>query len=314
MSKKVGILLMIMVVAMVISCGASTPESSSPVKSDKTFYFLTANLQDPFYIPGIAGFTASGKDLGIKTEVVGPITNSLAEQLKTFEQLIANPITGGIYYQPVDWQAGEPLIEEAKAAGIPVVQGMCDSDGKARMAFIGSDNVILGNKAGAWIANLIGCQGTIGTIGNPGDPVLIRMDAMIQYIQAACPDVVIIPYATYEPTAASATAVLEAYLVAHPELTLIWAADGVSGQLSQVWKDKQDAGVKTLLLATDMPPATLQAVKDGVFVGTVGQDTYFEEYWGLQILYALSQGKRVPDTTLMAPILIDQSNVDQFIE
>ena len=318
--KRIGLFLGLLIIALLITqlaAGCAGSDKAGTAQAEKptgTYYFLTANLQDPFYIPGIKGFTQSGVDLGIKTEVVGPQENSLSEQLKTLEALIAKPDTEGIYYQPVDWSAGEPLIKEAIAKGIPFVQGMQDSPGGSRQAFIGSDNVILGNKAAEWIAKMTNCSGAVGAIGNPGDPVLIRMDAMLVRLAEICPNIKTIPFVTDEPTLASGVATIGAYMAANPDMTLFWYADGVSGQIAPFWHDQQAAGVTVQFLATDMPPATLQAVKDGVFVGTVGQDTYTEEYWGLKLTYALSLGQRVPDTILMAPILIDKGNVDQFIE
>ena len=103
-------------------------------------------------------------------------------------------------------------------------------------------------------------------------------------------------------------------MVTHPDLSLLWFADGGAGAQAQNWKEKQAQGVKTLFLAMDMPPATLQAVKDGVFVGSVGQDTYTESYWGVLLLDELNKGHRVPDTLYLSAILVDKDNVDQFIE
>jgi ABC-type sugar transport system substrate-binding protein len=106
---------------------------------------------------------------------------------------------------------------------------------------------------------------------------------------------------------------LDAYMVAHPDLGLLWFADGGAGLMAQPFKEKQAAGTKTLFLATDMPEATLQAVKDGVFVGTVAQDTYSEERIGMQMLYDLSKGLKVADTTFLNALLLDKSNVDKYI-
>jgi len=307
----------LIVLLMVVGCGGKEATVAPPLETTESqgvYYLLTVNLHDPFHIPGIAGFTQAGVDLGIKTEVVGPTEYSLSEQLKTFETLIANPTTAGIHYQPIDLVAGEPMIEAAQAKGIPVTISLSNTPGKARSAFIGYDNVMFGGAAGEWIAELTGCKGVVGALGNPGPTVIIRIEAMFAYLAEKCPDIKIVPFVTTEANLASGVATLEAYLVANPDMTLFWYADGLSGQLAPYWKDRQELGSEVMFLATDMPPAALQAVKDGVFVGTVGQDTYSVEYFGLQLLYQASQGMRVPDTTLMAPILVDKSNVDQFIE
>ena len=90
---------------------------------------------------------------------------------------------------------------------------------------------------------------------------------------------------------------IRAYIVANPDLTLLWWADGDAGGQAQLWKDIQDLGIKTIFLATDMPPLHFQAVKDGIFAGSVGQDTFAEELWSVILIgHAINKGYRIPDT------------------
>lgn len=287
---------------------------SSTVKAQQgTFYFLAANNSDPFYVPGVKGFTDAGNSVGMKTQFVGPMDLNLAEQMKTFEQLVADPNTKGILFYAMDYNAAKPIIEKAIAKGIPVVNGAADSPFKTRTAFIGYNNTVLGNQAAEWAAKLINCKGEVGTISVNGANLTERTEAFNKHIVELCPDVQVDERATHDGSATGAASTIDSYLVAHPKLTLLWFADGGAGQQVQTWKDKQAAGVKTMFLATDMPPATLQAVKDGIFVGSVGQDTYTEEYWGVLLLDAANKGLRVPDTVYLSAILVDKSNVDKYI-
>jgi hypothetical protein len=48
-------------------------------------------------------------------------------------------------------------------------------------------------------------------------------------------------------------------------------------------------------------------------VGTVGQDTYTEEFWGMLMLAEAAKGKRIPDTVYLSAILVDQANVDKWL-
>ena len=282
-------------------------------QQEGVYYFLAANNSDPFYIPGVKGFTDAGKAVGMKTEFVGPMDASTSEQMKTFETLIASPRTKGIFWYAMDFNVGEPLVKEAQAKGIPVVIGAADSPFKTRSAFIGYNNTILGQQAGQWVEKLTGCKGKVGTISINGANLTERTEAFNAYLKKTCPEMVIVERATHDGSAAGAAQTIDAYLATNPDLTLLWFADGGAGQQAQLWKDKQANGVKTLFLATDMPPATLQAVKDGVFAGSVGQDTYTEEYVGVLLLNELHNGRRVPDTLYLSAIMIDKSNVDQYI-
>lgn len=310
--------LFVLVMVMLAGCASKTPAptevSPPPTQDTGVYYFLAANNSDPFYIPGVKGLTDAGNYVGVKTEFVGPMDLSVTSQMKTFEELIASPTTKGILWYAVDFNVGQPLVEEAMAKGIPVIIGGGDSPFKTRNAFVGYDNYILGTQAAIWANKLIGCQGTVGTVAVTGINLDTRTQAFNDYFAANCPDVKIVERATHDGSAANEAAVLEAYMVANPDLTLLWWADGAAGIQAQTWKEKQEAGVKTLFLATDMPPATLQAVKDGIFVGTVGQDTYTEEFTAVIMLDLLNKGYRIPDTLYLSALLIDINNVDQYLE
>lgn len=313
--KKLYIFILL---ALLLSACASQPTAVAQPTAEKTqepgtYYFLAANNSDPFYVPGVKGFTDAGKELGVKTEFVGPMDLSLAGQMKTFEELVANPDTKGIFWYPMDFNAGEPFVKSAVDKKIAMIIGAADSPFKTRNAFIGYNNTVLGQQAGAWVAKLTDCKGSVGVVSVIGPNLEERKKGFYDYLKTTCPDLKLVDAVTHDGSVANATSVLDAYMVANPDLTLLWFCDGGAGQQAQNWKEKQTNGVKTMFLGMDMPPATLQAVKDGIFVGTVGQDTYSEEYWGMKMLYAIAHGQRTPDTMYMSAILVDKNNVDQFL-
>lgn len=317
--RKLAVLLIVLIMVVTACDKAPTvapteyPAPEESALNEGIMYFLAANNQDAFYIPGIAGLEAAGLDLGWKTEFVGPMDMNPAEQTKTLETLIASPNTKGILMYPVDLAAQAPMIEEAVAKGIPFVIGGGDTPSKTRNAFIGYDQTVLGNQAAEWAAKLIDCQGPVGMIFISVPVTIQRRDAFYGHIKELCPDIEVVEEVTHDGSAASAAAAIESYTVAHPELSLIWFADGGAGAQAGTWKDKQAAGTKTLMLATDMPPATLEAVKEGVFIGTVAQDTFTEEYWAVVLMDAIRRGIAVPDTNLLSALLIDKLNVDQYL-
>jgi ABC-type sugar transport system substrate-binding protein len=278
-----------------------------------TYYFLAGNNADPFYKPGVKGFKDAGDLVGMKTAFVGPMDLNVAEQMKTFEQLVNAPDTAGIFWYPMDFVQGEVYIKEAKEKGIPIVIGAADSPNKTRDAFIGVNDQIFGTAAGAWAAELTNCQGKVGAIALVQANTDARIAAYYDYLKQMCPDMKFADRISHDGSPASATTALDAYLAANPDLSLIYFADGSGGQQGQNWLDKQAQGVKTMLLVTDTTDLALQGVKDGAFVGVLGQDTYTEEYWGVMLLDAINKGVPVPDTLYLAANRVDKGNVDAFI-
>src|SRR5512144_3420869 len=102
------------------------------------------------------------------------------------------------------------------------------------------------------------------------------METFEKKIKDHCPDETVYHMGMYDGSALGAAATLDAYTVAHPDLSLLWFADGASGQTVGPWREKQQAGLKTLFLGTDIPDAALDAVKTGAWIGTMGQDTAAE--------------------------------------
>jgi ABC-type sugar transport system substrate-binding protein len=318
--KKIVVVLVLLVMVLG-ACAKATPEPTAvvpvvvePTQRPGAYYFLAANNADPFYIPGVKGMEEAGKLVGMKTEFVGPMDLNVAAQLKTFEELVASPNTKGILWYPSDFAIGEEIIAAAHEKGIPVIIGALDSPYKGRDAFVGYDNTVLGTQAGAWAAKLIDCKGSVGTIGIQSGPnVPERIAGFENYIRSVCPEVTIVPQVTHDGSEANEAATLEAYMIANPDLTLLWWADGAAGIQAQLWKEKQELGVKTMFLATDMPPATLQAIKDNIYVGSIAQDTFTEEFISIIMLDLINKGYRIPDTMFLSAILIDKNNVDQYL-
>lgn len=319
MFKWLGWIIIIFAVALAGCQDLTTPTATvAPATEEaKPWYpFLAGNNSDPFYAPAQNALRDFAALYGVKTSFEGPMDLNLSEQMKTFEQLCNDPRVTGIYYYPMDFAAAEVKIKECKALGKPVVIGAADSPivGTQRAAFIGVSDQVFGTQAGQWAEQLTECKGKVGMIALVQTNTDARIKAFSDYLTAACPDLKQAERITHDGSAASATAALDSYLVANPDMTLIYFADGSGGQQAQNWKDKQaDPNFKTMFLATDSPPLTLQAVKDGIFIGTVAQDTYIETWWAMLMLDALHNGKGVPDTMYLPVNRISKENVDQFM-
>lgn len=314
--KKIFVMLMVIAVlaGACVPTPTPTPTVSPQAKPADTgkYYFLAGNNSDPFYVPGVKGFMDAAKQLGVTAEFVGPQDASLAGQVSTWETLLASPDTKGILLYAFDYKAESALVKETIAKGIPLIFGAADSPDRNRNAFIGYDNILLGTIAADYAMKLCPNCTTFGSIGVNGANVIERRAAFEKRLKDAGKTV----YETVsnDGSADGRVKSLDTYLAAHPDLGLLWFADGGAGLMAQPFKEKQQAGAKTLFLATDMPDNTLQAVKDGVFIGTVAQDTYTEERVAMQMLYDLSKGLKVPDTTFLNTINIDKSNVDQYLK
>jgi ABC-type sugar transport system substrate-binding protein len=171
----------------------------------------------------------------------------------------------------------------------------------------------MGQAAAGYAAEVLDCKGSVGSVGNNQVVVPLRMKAFSEQIKVLCPKITVYEPSLYDGSALAAVSTVDAYMIAHPDLSLIWFADGAANDTIGPWKERIQAGTKTLFLGSDMPPAALDAVKDGTWIGSMGQDTYAEEYWGLQMMVAKALGKSIPDTIYVASLVVTKDNVDQYI-
>lgn len=291
------------------------PEPTSPPEKEPgTYYWLAANNSNSFYHPGLQGWNAAAEELNVNVEFVGPEEPNLAEQISTFEALIANPDTKGVFFYAMDFNAGEPMVIEAQENGIPVIYGNTDSPFKTRVGFVGTESKIMGQQAASYAESLIGCDDvSVAGLGNNGAVVPQRLQYFLDAFQELCPDATIMELGLNDGSLQGSISLLESYTIANPDVTLIWWGDGAAGQLVEVWKEIVDNGSKTLFLGTDMQQPALEAVRDGDWVGTIGQDTFAEEYWGLKFLVAYNKGLAIPDSTLLSTMIITPDNVDQYL-
>ena len=330
--KKFTVFLVLMLV--VVACGTKTETKEVEVtrvvevekivevevvpvveKEAGTYYWLAANNSNSFYDPGLKGWHAAAEELNLNVEFVGPEEPNLAEQISTLETLVANPDTRGIFYYAMDFNAGEPMIIEAQDKGIPVIYGNTDSPFKTRRGFVGTDSAIMATQAAGYVKSLIGCDDvSVAGLGNNSVVVPQRIQFFLDAFVALCPDAETMEIGLNAGSLQSSIELLESYTIANPDVTLIWWADGVAGQLVEVWKEIKESGSKTLFLGTDMQQPALEAIRDGDWVGTIGQDTFAEEYWGLKFLYAYNQGLAIPDSTLLSTMIITPDNVDQYLD
>lgn len=285
-----------------------------PEKEPGTYYWLAANNSNSFYAPGLVGWEQAAKELNVNVEFVGPEEPNLAEQIQTLETLVASSETKGVFFYAMDFNAGEPTIIEAENKGIPIIYGNTDSPFKTRRGFIGTDSSIMGQQAAGYVKAKLGCDITVAGLGNNGIVVPGRLQYFLDAFVEICPEAEVLELGLCDGSLQGSITLLESYTLAHPDADLIWWGDGAAGQLVEVWKEIKDNGSKTVFLGTDMQQPALEAVRDGDWIGTIGQDTFAEEYWGLHFLVAASNGLAIPDTTMLSTMIITADNVDQYLD
>ncbi len=183
-----------------------------------------------------------------------------------------------IFLSPREEKPLIPAVMKAKRAGIPVFLIDRDVDqalavaGRDYVAFIGSDFVLEGQRAGEWLVKTMGGNAKIielqGTLGS--SPANDRKKGFADAI-AKAPGMTIIASQTGDFARDKGRQVMETLLQAHPEVTAVYGHnDEMSiGAISALEAAGRKPGKDVTLVSIDGEKDALQAIIDGKLGATV---------------------------------------------
>ncbi len=265
----------------------------------------------------VVGFAQVGAESGWRTANTKDIQAAFADakiklQFSDAQQKQENQIKAIRSYiqQKVDYIAFSPVVQtgwdavlnEAKAANIPVVltdRAVDSKDTSLYKTFLGSDFVLEGKKAGEWLVadakgasapvNVIQLEGTTGSA-----PAIDRGTGFADAIKSD-PNIKVVASQTGDFTRAGGKQVAEALLKSHPEATVIYAHNDDMG-LGAI--EAIEAAGK--VPGKDIKIITVDAVHDGMQALVDGKINYIVECSPLlgkqliEIITKLNKGETVP--------------------
>jgi galactofuranose transport system substrate-binding protein len=192
-------------------------------------------------------------------------------QIKAIRSYITQKVDV-IAFSPVVESGWEPVLKEAKDAGIPVIltdRAVDSPDKTLYKTFIGSDFVLEGKKAGEWLVteytgktdpvNIVELQGTTGSA-----PANDRRDGFAEVIKAD-PKFKVIASQTGDFTRAGGKEVMEAFLKANPKIDVLYAHndDMGLGAIEAIEAAGKKPGVDIKIITVDAVKDGMQALADG---------------------------------------------------
>ncbi|SEA95458.1 ABC transporter substrate-binding protein [Variovorax sp. YR216] len=227
-------------------------------------------------------------------------------QIKAIRSYIAQKVDV-IAFSPVVQSGWDPVLQEAKAAGIPVVltdRAVDSKDTSLYVTFMGSDFVEEGRKAGRWLVekekdnkgevNIVELQGTVGSA-----PAIDRKKGFEEIIKAD-PKFKIIRSQTGDFTRAKGKEVMEAFLKAEgKKINVLFAHndDMAIGAIQAI----EEAGMKP---AQDIVIISIDAVKgafEAMMAGKLNVSVECSPLLGPQLMSAVKDikaGKPIPKRIL----------------
>jgi ribose transport system substrate-binding protein len=320
------ILAIALIVVVVVKIGprhAGAGAAVEPGRLDQHYVMISAVTGGPYWIDSKLGLADKAKELGVSAVFTGPPTVDVNAQIESVNRAIAQKVDGIIMCAVADSVA--PAIDEAIAAGIPVVCADADAPSSKRYSFIGTGNYNAGYRGGEQLAKLLGGRGEVALMYIPGWDNLIQRIQGYKDALAKYPDIKIVKIGNDKGSQTEAEKECRAILQAFPNLAGFGCVAAIGGQGAAVAVKQASKKGKVKIVAMDRDEATLQFIQEGVIDASIAQRTYMMTYLALQMLYDLRNNRikftddwrkvgvnPLPPVVDTGTFVINKENVDSF--
>jgi ABC-type sugar transport system substrate-binding protein len=243
----------------------------------------------PYFVQILQGIQKQSKPLGWTIQPTYGNTNP-TEQINQIQNA-ATTHPNAMVVIPVDQNAIIPPIQQAKAAGVPVLtmgDNLAPAGKSVQLSFLGSDYTALGAQKANWIVAQLHGHGTVGFIhGIRGlnFSEAQRQGAMAVFSKNPGIKVVDGGY-TGAFTSDTGLKLTEDLLARSPNVNAIYYDnDDIALGGIQALKERNIPKSKVLIVGTDGGPAALAAVKSGALNYTISLCGFRQGKQAVQLLY-----------------------------
>ena len=289
MFKKSTLPLLIVFLILCIG-GCSKKENNQSGKP--LFGFASKTTADPMFIKTFEGFKIACDELGIDTVYRGTDDASAEKEIEIVNQFLAQNVAG-IGIIAADFDAFQPMLQEAMNRGIPVI--CIDSavnPASRNVAVEFCDIVELGRNEMRSAASICGGKGKVAIIS--GDPRVkafqdVEQGLLDEYNSGKYPGIELISpiYYGYDLPDQSTTEG-QALIKNHPDVDVIICATTVA--ILSVGKIIQDQGLNIKITGIGLPSEMISYFENGICPEMWLWDVYDYGYASGYTLYALYTG------------------------
>lgn len=249
------------------------------------------SLQGEYWTSVMRGARREAKTQGVQILVKGPPRETdTAAQIRQVEQLIASDVDG-IALAPVDSRALGSIVRKAVRAGIKVVTFDTDTVDKDRLAYIGTDNLGAGRKAGEAMLKLVS-EGKVAIV--TGVPEAQNLRQRVEGFRRAMlgTRVRLLEDQPDLGSRARATQIAERTLASHPDLSAFFTDNAIAGPA--IGEVVRKSGRKVSVVSFDGTPTMLNFVRNGVVQVVIAQNPEKMGRLSVRTLVRALEGESLP--------------------
>ena len=301
------ILGVLLTMSMLVACGQQEPEGSGkpyiPV--------ISKGFQHQFWQAVKNGSEQAAAEYDVEITFEGPESEAMVDkQVEMFQTALdKNPVA--ICLAAVDSKAFEPLLQEAKEKGIPVIGFDSGVDSDIPVTTAATDNVAAAALAADKMAELIGGEGEVAVIAHDqtSRTGIDRVDGFVNQIGSEYPNITVVDVQYGGGDHLKSTDLAKAIIQAHPNLKGFFGAN--EGSIIGVLNAAEELGVEDLvIIGYDSGKQQMDAIRSGAETGAITQNPVGIGYKCVEAAYKASQGESLPETIDTGFYWYDANNID----
>ncbi|MCX7000306.1 MAG: ABC transporter substrate-binding protein [Candidatus Sumerlaeota bacterium] len=330
MSKKlfVGFSMVVILGMLLAACGptpttapaapaaaapAATTAPAAPAAATKLYIpVISKGFMHAFWLAVKLGAENAAKDLGVTITFEGPETEAMVDkQMEMLQAAIAkNP--AAICFAAVDSKAAIPLLEQAKAKGIPIIGFDSGVDSDIPVTTAATDNIAAAALAADKMAELIGNAGEIAMIvhDQTSRTGIDRTKGFTDEITTKYPNITIVSTQFGGGDQLKSTDLAKAVIQAHPNLKGYFG--GNEGSIIGVLNAATELNMKgkLVIIGYDSGQQQLAAIRDGLEAGAITQDPIGIGYKCVDAAVKAHNGVALPKFIDTGFHWFDKTNID----
>ena len=276
-SKRIGIIAAAAVVALSLAgCGrGATDNASGGASAAKTPYIaiVSKGFSQQFWQAVKKGADAQAAKEGARITFEGPPTESDTEKQITMLTNVLAKHPDAIGFAALDSKAAAPLMDQAKAAKIPVVAFDSGVDGDVPVTTAATDNKAAAAEAAKHLSELLGGKGVVGMVvhDQTSKTGIDRRDGFVTWMKTNAPGITLLAPQYSNSDLAKAADITKAMIAANANLAGIYGSNEASAE--GVAKGISESGKKGLkAVGFDSGKAQIDAINSGILSGSVTQN------------------------------------------
>jgi ribose transport system substrate-binding protein len=274
---------------------------------------ISKGFQHQFWQAVRAGAEQAAEEFDVEITFEGPDTEADVEQQIQQLQVALDKSPAAIGFAALDSQAATPLLEQAEAAGIPVIAFDSGVDSDIPVATAATDNLAAAAEAAKQMVEAIGGEGKVALIVHDQTSLtgVQRRDGFVEYIEENAPDVEIVEIQYGGGDQAESADLAKAIIAAHPDLKGIYGSnEGSAIGVVQAVKELGLPDGQLIIIGFDSGKAQTDAIRDGLMYGAITQNPVGIGYETVKAAVAALNGETLPKSIDTGFYWYNAENID----